>query len=203
MGYITGLVPGPGKVSSSCNKLDEDTFRRQSFKAGSGPIISISAADETHSRRESIAQETRIKFSLPLQKRKSITHQHSQPVLSFRERARGSPRFPHRIVPTCSLTALEDRRKSCMSSSSRRSSQAPSCGARRSLGAKWKSMEDATTTVLPGSRRGSGVLAMSCLPSSANSDFKPRAASYSPNCDVWSTAEFGVPLSDLMSNSVQ
>lgn len=238
MGYIAGLVPG---TTSSCNKLDEDSSRRQSFKAGSGPIISISDVDESlpnFKRKESFL-ETKIKFSLPLQRksvsyqqsqpvltfredidealssrrdtlqesrikfalptqRKSITHQHSQPVLTFRERARGSPRFPHKIMPTSSLTELGDRRRSYVSSF-RRSSQASSVTKKKKnqMGAKWRSMEDASTTILPGSRRGSGVLALSCLPSSANPTVKTRAASYSPNCDVWSTAEFGIPLSEL------
>lgn len=110
-------------------------------------------------------------------------------------------------MPTCSLTALEDRRKSSViSNPSRRSSHQPAFNISKKrksvshVGNKWRSMEDASTTVLPGSRRGSGVLALSCLPSSANpTGFKPRAASYSPNCDVWSTAEFGIPLSELGS----
>ncbi|GLV20134.1 metabotropic GABA-B receptor subtype 3 [Carabus blaptoides fortunei] len=160
-----------------------------------------------------------MNFSIiPLQKRKSITHQNSQPVLSFRERAKGSPRFPHRIVPTCSLNALEDRRKSNVSQQFnqlqqtqvvRRSSHQPplhiqtkpyAASISKQMGTKWRSMEDASsTTILPGSRRGSGVLAISCLPSSAG--FQPRAASYSPNCDVWSTAEFGIPLSEFGKNS--
>lgn len=238
MGYIAGLVPGSSKsqMASSCNtsatginRLDGLYSRRQSFAraGGSGPIISITSdadddEDPSDSRRKfSLAfclkkdeTDPKVNFALPLQKRKSITHQHSQPVLSFRERAKGSPRFPHRIMPTCSLTALEDRRKSSSVSSnpSRRSSQLPptfnQSKKRKSvahMGTKWRSMEDASTTVLPGSRRGSGVLALSCLPSSANpTGFKPRAASYSPNCDVWSTAEFGIPLSELaVKNNAQ
>lgn len=171
--------------------------------------------DQQHQDQES----TKVSFSIiPLQKRKSITHQNSQPVLSFRERAKGSPRFPHRIVPTCSLNALEDRRKSNVSQQFhqlqqpqtwRRSSHQPplyiqtkprAASISKQMGTKWRSMEDATsTTILPGSRRGSGVLAISCLPSSAG--FQPRAASYSPNCDVWSTAEFGIPLSEFGKNS--
>lgn len=233
MGYIAGLVPGSNKqnMASSCNtsstainRLDGLYSRRQSFAraGGSGPIISITSdADDDDDpndlkRKFSLAfclkkeeHDNKGNFALSLQKRKSITHQHSQPVLSFRERAKGSPRFPHKIMPTCSLTALEDRRKSsCISNNSRRSSHQPpfnNSKKRKSatqMGTKWRSMEDASTTILPGSRRGSGVLALSCLPSSANpSGFKPRAASYSPNCDVWSTAEFGIPLSELASKS--
>lgn len=52
--------------------------------------------------------EPKVNFILPHRRRSSIIHQNSQPTL--RERVRGSPRFPHRIVPTNSLTslALED-----------------------------------------------------------------------------------------------
>ncbi|GLV46091.1 metabotropic GABA-B receptor subtype 3 [Carabus blaptoides fortunei] len=69
-------------------------------------------------QQQQYQESSKMNFSIiPLQKRKSITHQNSQPVLSFRERAKGSPRFPHRIVPTCSLNALEDRRKSMLANS--------------------------------------------------------------------------------------
>lgn len=50
--------------------------------------------------------EPRVNFILPNRRRSSIIHQNSQPTL--RERVKGSPRFPHRIVPTSSLNALED-----------------------------------------------------------------------------------------------
>lgn len=53
--------------------------------------------------------ETKVNFQLPSSRRPSVV----QPVPSLRERVRGSPRFPHRILPpTCSLSALaesEDR----------------------------------------------------------------------------------------------
>ncbi|XP_037958848.1 gamma-aminobutyric acid type B receptor subunit 2 [Teleopsis dalmanni] len=53
--------------------------------------------------------ETKVNFILPHKRRPSIAQ--SQPAL--RQRVRGSPRFPHRILPpTCSLSALaesEDR----------------------------------------------------------------------------------------------
>ena len=56
--------------------------------------------DETEERG------SRVNFILPTRRRSSIIHQNSQPTL--RERVKGSPRFPHRIVPTSSLNALED-----------------------------------------------------------------------------------------------
>lgn len=52
------------------------------------------------------SSEPRVNFILPNRRRSSIIHQNSQPTL--RERVKGSPRFPHRIVPTSSLNALED-----------------------------------------------------------------------------------------------
>lgn len=54
----------------------------------------------------SSTSESRVNFILPNRRRSSIIHQNSQPTL--RERVKGSPRFPHRIVPTSSLNALED-----------------------------------------------------------------------------------------------
>ena len=49
----------------------------------------------------------RVNFQLPANRRPSICHQTSQPTL--RERVKGSPRFPHRILPTSSLNALVER----------------------------------------------------------------------------------------------
>lgn len=63
------------------------------------PDVEIDEADERGS-------EPRVNFILPNRRRSSIIHQNSQPTL--RERVKGSPRFPHRIVPTSSLNALED-----------------------------------------------------------------------------------------------
>lgn len=63
------------------------------------PDVEIDEADECGS-------EPRVNFILPNRRRSSIIHQNSQPTL--RERVKGSPRFPHRIVPTSSLNALED-----------------------------------------------------------------------------------------------
>jgi gamma-aminobutyric acid type B receptor len=66
------------------------------------PDVEIDEADERGS-------EPRVNFILPNRRRSSIIHQNSQPTL--RERVKGSPRFPHRIVPTSSLNALEDSYK--------------------------------------------------------------------------------------------
>lgn len=48
--------------------------------------------------------ETKVNFQLPANRRPSILQ--TQP--SMRERVRCSPRFPHRVVPTSSLGALEE-----------------------------------------------------------------------------------------------
>jgi len=77
----------------------------------------------------------------------------------FRERARGSPRFPHRIVPTGSgLLAPTSRTGKC-----------------RSL--------DASMDAVACSRCGSLQNSANCV--SCTRKDKPRAASLSPNCDVW------------------
>lgn len=80
---------------------------------------------------------------------------------SSREKIRGSPRFPHRIVPANSLGTI-----------------APSSpGGTRPH--RWHSMEDAWKPKVLGTPRGSS----------------------SPNCDVWATQEFGIPLSELGTTS--
>lgn len=64
-----------------------------------------------------LPSETRVSFLLPSSSRRPsfvITTEktsqiHQQPTL--RERIKGSPRFPHRIIPTCSLSALEEKEK--------------------------------------------------------------------------------------------
>lgn len=115
-----------------------DVFRRQSF-ARSGNAINSSSIEivepeliKSRNRRKSMAftisaqiekiskveidedeeeetpsVEPKVNFILPSRRRSSIIHQNSQPTL--RERVKGSPRYPHRIVPAaCSLNALED-----------------------------------------------------------------------------------------------
>lgn len=107
MGYIAGLVPSnksrSSSLDSSCNasrycvRRDvEEENRRVST------LFKDDSDDDTPQTRARSAQSLSHRVSF------SIQHQHSQPVL----RVRGSPRFPHRIVPTCSLDALEERLKS-------------------------------------------------------------------------------------------
>ncbi|KAH8360942.1 hypothetical protein KR093_000535, partial [Drosophila rubida] len=95
--------------------------------------------------------ETKVNFQLPSSRRPSMV----QPAPSLRERVRGSPRFPHRILPpTCSLSALaesEDRG----AGGSESSTIAGSCKSipRISLqhatsGGNWKSMETAAKSRL-------------------------------------------------------
>ncbi|XP_059477386.1 gamma-aminobutyric acid type B receptor subunit 2 isoform X2 [Neocloeon triangulifer] len=77
----------------------------------------------------------------------------------FRERARGSPRFPHRIVPS-GLLAPTARTGKCRSLDT--SMDAVSCG-------RCGGLQQRNATSCVGCARRS----------------KPRAASLSPNCDVW------------------
>lgn len=56
---------------------------------------------------DGVEELPRVNFQLPANRRPSICHQNSQPTL--RERVKGSPRFPHRIMPTSSLNALQER----------------------------------------------------------------------------------------------
>lgn len=60
-----------------------------------------------------VEHEQRVNFQLPDNRRSSICHQNAQ--LTLRERIKGSPRFPHRILPTSSLNALEDGQKASTS----------------------------------------------------------------------------------------
>lgn len=73
-------------------------------------IFHLSPFIISNSLTESIDTETqpegRVFFQLPKNRRPSILHQNSQPTL--RERVKGSPRFPHRIAPTSSLSALQE-----------------------------------------------------------------------------------------------
>ncbi|XP_050321849.1 gamma-aminobutyric acid type B receptor subunit 1 [Bactrocera neohumeralis] len=65
--------------------------------------------DESELERIGVARytkvhETKVNFQLPANRRPSIL----EPQPSMRERVRCSPRFPHRVVPTSSLGALEE-----------------------------------------------------------------------------------------------
>lgn len=135
MSMLTGLLPN---TSSSChvlntNPLEPESLRKSSFAQSGNAINSSMEIVEpelikSRNRRKSMAftisahvekppdfeidetdeceSEPRVNFILPSRRRSSIIHQNSQPTL--RERVKGSPRFPHRIVPTSSLNALED-----------------------------------------------------------------------------------------------
>lgn len=136
MSLLTNLLPSTSSschVLNTPNLAEQETLRRQSF-AQSGNAIHSSNIEivepeliKSRNRRKSMAftisahiekvpvdetaeeeeqSEPRVNFILPARRRSSIMHQHSQPTL--RERVKGSPRFPHRIVPTSSLNALED-----------------------------------------------------------------------------------------------
>lgn len=97
--------------------------------------------------------ETKVNFQLPSSRRPSVV----QPVPSLRERVRGSPRFPHRILPpTCSLSALAESEDRVGGGGGSESSTAVgSCKSipRISLqhatsGGNWKSMETAAKSRL-------------------------------------------------------
>lgn len=124
MTRLTGIVSY--QATSSCNTLDATHKNlNNQIVAKSGTAINIShPSDEelgsvlppfiiSNSLTESIdgisdepEPESRVFFQLPKNRRPSILHQNSQPTL--RERVKGSPRFPHRIAPTSSLSALQE-----------------------------------------------------------------------------------------------
>lgn len=124
MTRLTGIVSY--QATSSCNTLDTgNKHLNNQTVAKSGTAINISypsdeelgsslppfiisntlneSVDGINTERES---EGRVFFQLPKNRRPSILHQNSQPTL--RERVKGSPRFPHRIAPTSSLSALQE-----------------------------------------------------------------------------------------------
>ena len=140
MNMLTNLLPNTSTscqvLNSNSNALEPDAFRKSSFALSGNAINSTIEIVEpelikSRNRRKSMAftisahvekvpdveideieerdSEPRVNFILPNRRRSSIIHQNSQPTL--RERVKGSPRFPHRIVPTSSLNALEDSYK--------------------------------------------------------------------------------------------
>ncbi|XP_076297713.1 gamma-aminobutyric acid type B receptor subunit 3 isoform X2 [Lasioglossum baleicum] len=133
MGYIAGLVPGT-KAASTCQVNAQGT-RPPHPRCGSGPIISITSEEDRRlslGLRRKESSEPRVNFSLPP---KASTSQSSS-----REKIRGSPRFPHRIVPANSLNAIAS-------------------GSSISKSQRWHSMEDARKTKPLQTPRGS-----SCSP---------------------------------------
>ncbi|KAL6438373.1 hypothetical protein ACFW04_004488 [Cataglyphis niger] len=118
MGYIAGLVPGT-KAASTC-QVDAQGTHSPHARCGSGPIISITSEEDRRlslGLRRKESSEPRVNFSLPPQTSTSQS--------SSREKIRGSPRFPHRIVPANSLSAIAQ-------------------GTSVSRPHRWHSMEDAT-----------------------------------------------------------
>lgn len=94
--------------------------------------------------------ETKVNFQLPNSRRPSLM----QPTApSLRERVRGSPRFPHRILPpTCSLSALaeaEDRVGTEASTLAGSCKSIPRISLQHATsGGTWKSMETAAKSRL-------------------------------------------------------
>ncbi|XP_076226557.1 gamma-aminobutyric acid type B receptor subunit 3 isoform X3 [Nomia melanderi] len=134
MGYIAGLVPGT-KAASTC-QVNAQGARPPHPRCGSGPIISITSEEDRRlslGLRRKECSEPRVNFSLPPKASTSQT--------SSREKIRGSPRFPHRIVPANSLNAIAS-------------------GSSISKSQRWHSMEDARRTKAPQGLRG-----LTCSPS--------------------------------------
>lgn len=104
MGYIAGLVPSSKSRSSS---LDSSSNTSRHYVKKDGDDLLQRRVSRLFSREdsdeESPRQQARSSQSLSHRVSFSILHeQNSQPSL----KVRGSPRFPHRIVPTCSLDRL-------------------------------------------------------------------------------------------------
>ncbi|KAK0083712.1 hypothetical protein PV325_008334 [Microctonus aethiopoides] len=117
MGYIAGLVPGT-KASSTCQMNIPQGMRMPHPRCGSGPIINITSDEDRRlslGLRRKESSEPRVNFSLPLR-----TNQNTS-----RDRIRGSPRFPHRIMPANSLGTI-------------------STNVNTSKPQRWHSMEDAS-----------------------------------------------------------
>ncbi|BFF95597.1 gamma-aminobutyric acid type B receptor subunit 2 [Drosophila madeirensis] len=110
------------------------------------PAISTISGEQVDGKYVKLL-ETKVNFQLPSSRRPSVV----QPSPSLRERVRGSPRFPHRILPpaACSLSALaesedakvQDIMGSCKSIPRISLQQATS-------GGTWKSMETAAKSRL-------------------------------------------------------
>ncbi|XP_011340881.1 uncharacterized protein LOC105281380 [Ooceraea biroi] len=129
MGYIAGLVPG-ARAASTC-QVDAQGSHSPHARCGSGPIISITSEEDRRlslGLRRKESSEPRVNFSLPPQVSTSQS--------SSREKIRGSPRFPHRIIPTNSLSAIAQ-------------------GTSIPRPHRWHSMEDASKSKITKTSRGS------------------------------------------------
>lgn len=117
MGLITGLVPSTGSTSSchtlNVNSADPRVLRRPSL-AKSGTAINIEITEPEFEGARDLrvftlsssngSFEPRVNFNLPANRRSSMI---PNPQPTLRERIKGSPRFPHRILPTSSLNTLD------------------------------------------------------------------------------------------------
>ncbi|XP_031781805.1 gamma-aminobutyric acid type B receptor subunit 2 isoform X3 [Nasonia vitripennis] len=131
MGYIAGLVPGT-KAASSC-QVDAQGARSSQLRCGSGPIISITSEEDRRlslGLRRKESSEPKVNFNLP-----------KGSSSSSREKIRGSPRFPHRIMPANSLGTIGPSQLSALGTPHR-----------------WHSMEDSWKPRLQPSSRDLSVL---------------------------------------------
>ncbi|XP_073978361.1 gamma-aminobutyric acid type B receptor subunit 3 isoform X3 [Rhodnius prolixus] len=176
MEYFAGFVPGNKSNSESCESscntsrtginrtpfVNVDNFDLRDRKFSLGGLareeISDGEDDEKGAQARSVQSLSQPRVSF------SIQHQCSQPILSYKDRPKGSPRFPHRIVPTSSLNALEERRLS----SSKKYNISTVTTKKETLSAsnagKCRSLEDARPLLKTGDE---------------------RSTSLSPNCEVW------------------
>ncbi|XP_055386292.1 uncharacterized protein LOC129615216 [Condylostylus longicornis] len=126
MGMFSRLIPG-SETTASCNAL-YNTNKNLNEPNVSSLVKSSTDIDRTTidptflcdnqntSSKENFKtthlyikpHETKVNFQLPAGRRSSIAMQNSNQI-TLRERIKGSPRFPHRILPTCSLSALEEQ----------------------------------------------------------------------------------------------
>lgn len=157
MGMFSRLIPS--SETASCNALYNNPSTLKPMQklsmAKSGTDIDVTPI-ELHFLNDSVTierpsssvgeigkyikvPETKVNFQLPVGRRPSIAI--VQPTL--RERVRGSPRFPHRVIPTCSLSALEetDDRGNSPNKTRANLNQASASG-------NWKSMEVAPKSTI-------------------------------------------------------
>ncbi|XP_074108616.1 gamma-aminobutyric acid type B receptor subunit 3 [Cotesia typhae] len=187
MGYIAGLVPGT-KASSTC-QMNMPQGLQSSHHCGSGPIINITSDEERRlslGLRRKESSEPRVNFSLPSKANASQT--------SSREKIRGSPRFPHRIMPATSLNTI-------------------SVDVNASQPLRWHSMEDASRSKSQNSTRRNIDVNIYLNANNTtnnnnnnvnvnnNSNSLLGQYSYAVNYDVWATHQVGIPLSELANTA--
>lgn len=149
MGMFTRFIPSA--ETASCNALYNTPaikpLRKMSLAKSGNDIdqasiepgflaekkLSLTTVEEDQPKYIKVP-ETKVNFQLPADRRPSIF---VQPTL--RERTRGSPRFPHRIIPTCSLSALEEKESGSTSTGRHFDIN------QASTSPNWKSMEVANT----------------------------------------------------------